>query len=93
MSDYATISTGDAYVGPVPAAAESRVSAVSWAAIAAGAFANLAISAVLLMVVAGLGLTEISPIRRRAYPRRRSSSPRVSRRSSSNGSPRPWAVS
>ena len=61
MSDYATISTGDAYVGPVPAAAESRVSAVSWAAIAAGAFANLAISAVLLMVVAGLGLTEISP--------------------------------
>src|SRR4030081_225942 len=40
---------------------ESRVSAVSWAAVAAGAFVAAALSVTLLALGAGLGLSSVSP--------------------------------
>ncbi len=47
--------------GLVPVAAESPVSAVSWAAIIGGAFAIAAIGLILLALGAGLGFASVSP--------------------------------
>lgn len=53
--------SGEQYLAPGVSAAESPVSAISWAAIIAGAFAIAAISLILLALGAGLGFASVSP--------------------------------
>src|SRR5437762_11394391 len=59
--ESATISTREERVLAPSGAVESAVSAVSWAAIIAGAFAIAAASLILLALGAGVGLSSVSP--------------------------------
>lgn len=64
MSAYTTTGVAETYVpvaAPMAVSNESSRSAVSWAAVFSGAFANLAISLMLVTLVSGLGLSIISP--------------------------------
>src|SRR5580704_16626957 len=48
-------------ISPIPARNEAQTSAVSWAAVVAGAFVAAALSLVLLALGTGIGLSAVSP--------------------------------